>query len=325
MITPSGGDLLVTGANGFIGHRLWSVLRQQLNCRVWAGLRLLEAGDALGIPAEERRQVVLGDRMAPIDLSGVEMIVHAAAQVHSMSRAAQRVMHQVNTQGTLDLARHAADAGVRRFVFLSSVKVNGESTPPGSVWTEDHQPSPVDAYGLSKWQAEQGLYEISAQTGMEIVIIRLPLVYGPGVKGNMATLVKWLRRGVPLPLKSVRNKRSLLALDNLVSFISLCVDHKRSAQAAGEVFMLSDGEDVSIGELLQRIAVELGAHASLLPFPVSLLRFAATVTGRQALAERLLGSLVVDSTKARRLLGWQPVVSMDQQLRTMLDDRSDRR
>jgi nucleoside-diphosphate-sugar epimerase len=290
---------------------------------VWAGLRSLEVRDTLGIAIELRRRIVLADSLSQPDLSGIEVIVHAAAQVPNMDRATdqeQESMHRINMQGTLTLARQAAAAGVRRFVFLSSIKVNGEITAPGRAWTEDDSPAPVDAYGRSKWQAEQGLWEISALTGLEVVIVRLPLVYGPGVKGNVAALVKWVGKGVPLPLKSVRNQRSLLALDNLASFIGLCVDRQRSAQAAGQVFLLSDGEDVSTGELLRRVAAALVIRARLWPFPVALLRLAAAVTGMRSVADRLLGSLVVDSSKARRLLGWQPVVTMDQQLRKMVDN-----
>lgn len=224
---------------------------------------------------------------------------------------------RVNVQGTLALARQAAQAGVRRFIFLSSIKVNGERTGNGKSFCEADLPLPEDAYGLSKLEAEQGLMPLTQETGMEIVIIRPPLVYGPGVKGNFASMVRWVRKGIPLPFGAVRNKRSLVALENLVNFITLCADPERSPRAANEVFLISDGEDVSTTELLRKVACAYGVSPRLLPVPVGLLRIAAGVLGKRAVADRLLGSLVVDSSKARELLGWKPVISMDEQLRKM--------
>jgi UDP-glucose 4-epimerase len=219
---------------------------------------------------------------------------------------------RVNVQGTLNLARQAAAVGVRRFVFVSSIKVNGESTQLGFPFTADDAPAPLDAYGVSKMEAEQGLRELAAQTGMEVVIIRPPLVYGPGVKANFAAMMRWLRRGVPLPLGAIHNQRSLVALDNLVDLIVTCLTHPA---AANQTFLVSDGEDVSTTELLRRMGKAMGHPARLLPVPTGLLKLAATIVGRRDMAQRLCGSLQVDIEKTRRLLDWTPPLSLDQGLR----------
>jgi len=224
---------------------------------------------------------------------------------------------RVNIEGTAALARQAADAGVRRFVFLSSVKVNGEFTEHGQAFTTNGAPAPADPYGLSKFEAEQGLLQLARRSDMEVVIIRPPLVYGPGVKGNFATMVRWVRKGYPLPLGAVNNQRSLVAVDNLVDFIALCADRTRTPRAANQVFLISDGEDVSSPELLRRVARAYGVPSRLWPVPQAWLRLAARLLGQSAAADRLLGSLVVDSSKARDLLGWRPGVTMEDQLRKM--------
>ncbi|MGQ9862809.1 MAG: NAD-dependent epimerase/dehydratase family protein, partial [Thiobacillaceae bacterium] len=267
-------------------------------------------------------EVVVGEIDSATDwsaaLAGCDAIVHLAARTHVMRETAAdplALYRATNTEATLNLARQAALAGVKRLVFLSSIKVNGEGreTP----YRETDVPAPEDAYARSKWEAEQGLRALARETGMEVVIIRAPLVYGPGVKGNFAKLVRWVRKGVPLPLGAVHNRRSLLALDNLVDFIALCADRERAPQAANEVFLLSDGEDVSTSELLRKVARAYGVKPRLLPVHASLMWGLANALGMRALACRLLGSLVVDSSKARALLGWRPAVSMDEQLRKM--------
>jgi nucleoside-diphosphate-sugar epimerase len=224
---------------------------------------------------------------------------------------------RVNTEGTLNLARQAAAAGVKRFVFLSSVKVNGEITRRGCLFRADDVSAPEDAYGLSKLEAEQGLIALASETGMGVVIIRPPLVYGPGVKGNFASMVRWLRKGIPLPFGTVHNQRSLVALENLVDFIALCAQPERSPCAANEVFLISDGEDISTSELMRKAARAYGLEARLLPVPAPWIYAAATIFGKGAVAQRLLGSLAVDNSKARELLGWTPVISMDEQLQKM--------
>jgi nucleoside-diphosphate-sugar epimerase len=213
---------------------------------------------------------------------------------------------------TLALAELAADEGVKRFVFLSSIGVNGNNSV--MPFSEKDTPNPQEPYAISKYEAEQGLLVLAKKTGMQVVIIRPPLVYGPNAPGNFGTLVNWLRRAVPLPLGAINNKRSFVALDNLVSFIALCADRTRSPKAANQVFLISDGEDVSTTQLLSKVADALGKKRWLLPVPVGLMSFVARLIGKGDVANRLFGSLQVDSSKARDLLGWQPVITMDEQL-----------
>ncbi len=253
-------------------------------------------------------------------LQGVGAVIHCAARAHIMKDEIGDPLleyRRVNVQGTLALARQAAKAGVRRFVYISSIKVNGEHTSSNIPFRAEDIPAPEDAYGVSKLEAEQGLFALARKTGMEVVIIRSPLVYGPGVKGNFASMVRWVRKGMPLPLGALHNKRSLVALENLVDFIALCADPDLSPRAANEVFLISDGEDVSTPELLRKVANAYSVAPRLLPIPVVWIQFVARLVGKQAIADRLLGSLVVDSSKARDFLGWKPVVSMDEQLKRM--------
>jgi len=245
----------------------------------------------------------------------VDVVIHAAARVHIMDDDASDPLaefRKANVDGTLNLARQAADAGVQRFVFISSIKVNGESTQLGEPFTVEDSIVTQDPYGLSKWEAEQGLFQIAKQTGMQTVVIRPPLIYGEGVKANFAKMMQGVAKGLPLPLGAVHNKRSLLALENLVDFIVLCTHHPK---AANQVFLISDGEDVSTTELLQKVGKALGKPARLIPVPVPLMRFAAKLIGKGDVANRLFGSLQVDSSKARELLGWKPVIHMDEQLK----------
>jgi nucleoside-diphosphate-sugar epimerase len=219
---------------------------------------------------------------------------------------------KVNVEGTINFALQAAHAGVKRFVFISSIKVNGDSTHIGSPFTADAAPTPNDAYGISKMEAEQGLLKLSAQTGMEVVIIRPPLVYGPGVKANFSALMRWLRFGLPLPFGAIHNKRSLVALDNLIDLIVLCLVHPA---AANQTFLVSDGEDVSTTELLRRMGLAMDSPARLIPFPVNWLKLAAAFLNKGDLAQRLCGSLQVDIDKTRCILGWIPPVTLDQGLK----------
>lgn len=248
-------------------------------------------------------------------LNGVDVVVHCAARVHVRNEDSDPLagFREVNVAGTLALARQAAAAGVRRFVFVSSIKVNGESTSPGHPFRVEDSPAPEDAYGISKWEAEQGLTVLSAETGMEVVIIRPPLVYGPGVKGNFATLLQWVNKGAPLPFGAVtENRRSLVALDNLIDLMVTCTDHPA---AAGQVFLVSDGEDVSTAELLRRVGVAIGKPVRLLPVPLWMLKSGVALLGRREQAQRLLGSLQVDISRTRERLGWTPPVSLDEGLR----------
>ncbi|EKD98149.1 MAG: NAD-dependent epimerase/dehydratase [uncultured bacterium] len=295
--------ILVTGATGFVGTRLCeqAVVMGKSVRRV-----LREVG---GVD-----DVVIGELGPDNDwltaLRGVDAVVHLAARVHVINDMVSDPLgefRRVNVAGTLNLARQAAASGVRRFVFVSSAKVNGEVTAANQFFTEQDKPAPQDAYAISKWEAEQGLLQLAAETGMEVVIIRPPLVYGPGVKANFLAMMQWLMRGVPFPFASLNNRRSFVALDNLVDFISLCIEHPA---AANEVFLVSDGEDLSTPELLQRLGSALGVRAKILPVPLSFLRLGATLIGRSDLFQRLCGSLQVDIAKAHNLLGWSPPVTV---------------
>jgi len=304
----------VTGATGFVGGALVGKLVSLRHLEV---LALTRKEPLHGLSNVVYR--TLGDLSPDTDwpqgLFNTDVLVHAAARVHVMSDTAVNPLiefRRVNMHGTLNLARQAAASGVRRLIFISSIKVNGEATQPGHPFTADDIPAPLDAYGLSKMEAEQGLREITAQTGMEVVIIRPPLVYGPGVKANFAAMMRWLRRGVPLPLGAIDNQRSLVALDNLVDLIVTCLTHPA---AANQTFLVSDGEDVSSTELLGRMGQAMGCPARLIPVPVSWLKLAATLVGKQDVAQRLSGSLQVDISKTRQLLGWKPPFSVDEGLK----------
>jgi nucleoside-diphosphate-sugar epimerase len=317
--------ILVTGATGFVGRALVSRLLAK-GVTILAGVRVhsVDLPDAI-------QQVVIGDLAGLSETSlalkyslfeGVESVIHTAARVHVMNDVASDSLvefRKVNRGATLALARIASEAGVKRFVFLSSIKVNGEMTRLGYLFTPNDDFIPTDPYGLSKYEAEQGLLAIAKKTGMEVVIIRPPLVYGPGVKANFSSMMKWINRGVPLPFGYINNQRSLVALDNLVDFIALCADREKSPKAANQVFLISDGEDVSTTTLLQKVAKAFGKKSLLIPVPVWLMTFMAKLVGKSDVATRLFGSLQVDSSKARELLGWKPVITMDEQLKKTAD------
>jgi UDP-glucose 4-epimerase len=299
--------ILVTGATGFIGQTLCAELSaRQMPCRA------VSRQPAPGFLA-------MGTIDAATDwssaLSGVETVIHLAARVHVMKDDTSdplAAFRAVNLDATVNLARQAAASGVRRFIFLSSIKVNGETTPKGRPFTSSDMPHPEDPYGQSKWEAEEALLSLGKQTGMEIVIIRPPLVYGPGVKANFASMISWVRRGIPLPFGLVDNRRSLVFVGNLVDFILLCTDHPN---AANRVFLVSDAADLSIGQLLRRLSAAMGQSARLLPVPTVLLEVAASILGFGAAAQRLLGSLQVDTTATTEITGWKPPYSVEEGLR----------
>ncbi|WP_082061136.1 SDR family oxidoreductase [Pseudomonas sp. MRSN 12121] len=305
--------ILLTGATGFVGGAVLRYLCRHPEYSVRAVTRKPAA-----FSSEVSESVSLGD-LSPSQsweqaLKDIDVVIHSAARVHVMNEQASDPLSEfrkVNVAGTLNLAAQSAMAGVKRFIFISSIKVNGEETTLGTKYTADGTVHPVDGYGISKAEAEQGLLKISAETGMEVVIIRPVLVYGVGVKANFMNMMKLVEKGIPLPLSSVKNKRSFVALDNLVDFISVCISHPR---AANQIFLVSDGEDLSTPELLKKIAKAFGKNINLLPFPVSLLRVAARLVGKENITNRLCGSLEVDISKNRELLDWTPPMTVDNAL-----------
>lgn len=305
--------LLVTGGMGFVGS---AVVQQALENRfvVRASTR-----EKLAESDTSRPYLLTSDLSHSTDwmpaLHGVDAVVHCAARVHVMHDTAVdslRAFRAVNVEGTLALARQAANSGVKRFVFVSSIKVNGEHTTPGLAFTESDAVNPQDAYARSKYEAELGLRQLSANTGMEVVIIRPPLVYGPGVKANFASLARAVRHGWPLPLGALQNQRSLVGLSNLVDFIFTCISHP---DAAYQTFLVSDGQDLSTTELLHAMAKAARVPTRLLPIPGYVLQAGAFLLGKGDKLRRLCSNLQVDISKARNLLGWVPPVSVEEELR----------
>lgn len=241
-----------------------------------------------------------------------DVVVHLGARVHVMDEKSTNPLEEFrksNVVATVSLARQAAAAGVVRFVFMSSIKVNGEETQLGRRFTELDQPDPQDAYGISKWEAEEALRQVAAETGLEVVIIRAPLIYGPGVKANFAALMHTIIRGWPLPFGAIKNQRSLVGLDNLIDFVNCCMTHPA---AANQTFLVSDGNDVSSGQLVHELAAAAGVRPNLLIIPNWLLMLGGAMFGKRNAVQRLCGSLQVDITKARNMLGWHPPVSLQE-------------
>ena len=310
--------VLVTGATGFVGHAMCTELMQ----RDYDVSRAVRRHPGLGGTYLE-----LGD-IGPATywsdaLKDVDVVIHLAARVHVIHEESGyplKEFRKVNVAGTESLAKAAAESGIKRFVFVSSIGVNGAQTVLGKPFSETDKPNPHNAYALSKWEAEQGLQRIAAETGMEIVCIRPPLVYGPNPPGNFGSLMRWLKRGVPLPLGAIHNQRSLVALDNLVDLIVTCLTHPA---AANQTFLVSDGQDVSTTELLRRMGQTMGCPARLIPVPASWLKLAAVMVGKPDVTQRLCGSLQVDISKTRNLLGWTPPLSLDEGLKKVAGVSSD--
>ncbi len=310
-------QILVTGADGFVGRYVCRKLIES-GYSLRAGVRNVES-----IPDLKRAvpglidSSLLGDLGASPKLrgplNGVSSVVHLAARVHVMKESSGNPLQEfrrVNVVGTKSLARAAAEAGVRRFVFVSTIKVNGDSTF-GEPFHVDMPPAPQDAYAISKWEAEEALRSFAAESGLEVVIVRPPLVYGPGVRGNFLRLMRLVDRARPLPWPKTANCRSMLGAENLADFLVRCVDHPK---AAGQSFLVKDSEDISTRELITRLARLLARPVHLVPVPESLIRLAARLTMKKEAAGRILDSLVVDSDCAQRLLDWVPPVTLDEGL-----------
>lgn len=313
--------VLVTGASGFVGTALIRSLSELRQYQLVAAFRSQPAA-----PPATADFVQVADLNEDTDwstaLEGVDTIVHLAARAHVMSDASRNPLaefRRVNVAGTLNLARQAAASGIKHFIYLSSIKVNGEASHPGQPFTEHDFPTPQDSYGISKYEAEAGLHLMTTQTGLTVTIIRPPLVYGPGVKANFLNMIRWVNRGIPLPLGAIDNRRSLLALDNLVDFIRHCIDHPA---AINQTFLVSDGEDLSTTELLRRVGKALNKQTRLLPVPPALLKLGGMLLCRSAVIKRLCESLQVDISKARGLLGWIPPITVDEGLRRAVKEGS---
>lgn len=316
-------SIFLTGATGFVG----GAILKRLVAEKYTVVAALRNGPQL---LEDNVKIVhvesFDDATSWKDsLDGVDVVIHAAARVHVMNDVEADPLgafRRVNVEGTLNLARHALKAGVRRFVFISSIKVNGEGTPAGIAYSPQDVPAPADPYGVSKMEAERGLRELAAESGMEVVVIRPVLVYGPGVKANFRSMMNWLDKGIPLPFGSIHNKRSLVALDNLVDLIITCISHPA---AANQTFLVSDGDDLSTTQLLRKMASALDRPARLLPIPARALSGAAILLGKKSLSNRLCGSLQVDISKTRSLLGWSPIVSVDDALKATAQNFQERK
>lgn len=306
--------VLVTGASGFVGFSLLQRLLVDERGELVAVIRCDNAQTPAGV-MRAKVESLGPDCQWQSALAGGRVVIHTAARVHVMNDTVSDPLaefRRVNVEGTLNLARQAAELGVCRFIFISSIKVNGEGADLGQSFRADDEPAPTDPYGISKMEAEQGLRILAAETGMEVVIIRPTLVYGPRVKANFLSMMRWLHKGIPLPLGAIHNQRSLVALDNLVDLIVTCIDHPA---AANQTFLVSDGEDLSTSDLLRRMGRALGRPARLLPVPAWMLEMGAMLVGKRAVSQRLCGSLQVDISKTRDLLNWTPPVSVDEALR----------
>ena len=313
--------ILVTGASGFVGQSLCKTLsksgksviaavRNHNSISVNKNIKLISVGD---IAFKKNWKDSLAD---------TDCIIHCAGAAHRMKNVRNFDSYQsTNIDGTTHLTEQAVVSGVKRLVFLSTVKVNGENTDQGNAkekFLHQDNPNPQDLYSISKLEAEKVLWKYSAKTELEIVVIRLPLVYGYGVKGNLARLIKLVRSGIPIPLSLVKNQRSMIGIDNLVDLLVKCIDHP---EASGKIFLASDGEDLSTPQLIKLIASSMGKKANLFPIPVYMLKFLASIFGRREEMNRLVGSLRVDNSYTKEILNWTPPVSVEEGIRRMVQGK----
>ena len=306
--------VLVTGASGFIGHSLVNFLSARGISCLSAMRDIVKVG-----PDLQRLDISCSQSIRSFSkhLSGVDVVIHCAASTGSSLDKQKHTVNKlrdINTVGTADLAQRAQDSGVKRFIFISSIKVNGDTTSGRGAFHEGDTPAPKDEYGLSKYEAERAIIKITQSGMMEFVIIRPPLVYGPCVRGNFRKMINLVKMGMPLPFKNIDNKRSFLAIDNLLDFIACSLDHPK---AANEIFLLSDKGSVSTPELCKKIAILCDIKMILFPFPTYLVRGIARLFGKDDISDRLYGDLEVDNFKSNKVLGWSPKITMDDQLSKM--------
>ena len=313
--------ICITGANGFIGNTLCNSLKFSNN-HIRGFVRFMD----LDNNSSETEYISVGDISSKTNwkdhLKGFDCVIHCAGLTHQMSSIKDiNVYNLVNIDGTKRLAEHAVEAGIKRLVFLSSVKVNGESTYQINMkqkFSYEDKPNPQDLYAKSKLGAEKVLWKISLRTGLEVVVVRLPLVYGNGAKGNLARLIKLVKLGIPLPLGMIDNQRSMIGIDNLVDLLIQCIDHP---EASGKTFLTSDGEDISTPELIKLIASSMGKKANLFPLPIFILKFLGTIFGKSEEINRLAGSLRIDNNYTKEILNWTPPVSVEEGIRRMVQGK----
>lgn len=302
--------LLITGSTGFVGKQLLVKLIEDQNYNINLLNRSVKT-QLSSCVSEFTVKDYSSLKHTHECLSDVDTVIHLASRVHVMAETESDPLlafRKVNVDMTLHIARMAVSAGVRRFIFISSVKVNGEQTKPGRYFSAESIPAPIDAYGISKYEAEIGLKKIASETGLELVIIRPVLVYGPGVKANFDTMMRWLTKGIPLPFGAINNKRSFVAVENLVDLMITCIQHPA---ADGEVFLVSDGEDMSTSEVLKKLALSLNVKSRLIKVPCVFLNILAGLIGKKKLSQRVCGSLQVDIAKTCAVLNWKPIISTD--------------
>ena len=314
--------IYLTGSTGFIGSHLITQLLN-LSHNVFAPIRNFKFNQKnfhknlklLKIENTEKTKDYFEN------LGQVDCLIHCAARSHVMkdkNKDPLNAYREINVEKTKKLAEAAAIHGIKRFIFLSSIKVNGEKTEGSNHFNYNDIPKPEDFYALSKFEAEKALWEISLRTGLEVTIIRLPLVYGYGVKGNLKRLIKFVRLGIPLPLSLIQNQRSMIGIDNLVDLLIKCIEHPK---AAGKIFLVSDGKDLSTPDLINHISTSMGSSSRLFPFPIFLLKFIFTIIGKKKEIDRLTDSLKLDSDHIKRVLNWTPPVNVVEGIRRMVQGK----